>query len=161
VSAVAKFLQGKVDESLTKFLQPAGLVPAAVFVVLNLAFILPELSAAGVSFATGFGELDESWQTVIAAFAVVVLGYLLISVSGNILDLLSGESWRDTPLYDALVTRTKNAVSRPRTAVALGEAGSLKAIGAAWDLRAAYPISDVKVMSRRLSSSSPTSVPRG
>lgn len=144
MSAVAKFLQGKVDESLTKLVQPAGLVPAAVFVVLNLAFVLPELSAAGVSFATGFADLDESWQIVIAGFAVVFLGYLLISVSGNILDLLSGESWRGTPLYAALVKRTKRVVGRARPEPgALGEPGSLEAIGAAWDLRAAYPISDV------------------
>ncbi|HEV7806331.1 MAG TPA: hypothetical protein VGO80_10955 [Solirubrobacteraceae bacterium] len=142
MSAVAKFLQGKVDEGLTKFLQPAGLVPAALVVLLNLAFVLPALTTAGVEIAVAFAALDETWQIVAVGMTVIFLGYLLISLSGNVLDLFSGGAWRGSALYSEAVKVTKNRLigkQPPKPP----KPGSLEALSDAWELRAAYPIGRV------------------
>lgn len=39
---IADFLKGTVSESLNKLIQPAAVVPAMLFVLLNLAFVYPE-----------------------------------------------------------------------------------------------------------------------
>lgn len=143
MSAVAKFLQGKVDESLTKLVQPAGLVPAAVFVLLNLAFVYPALTAAEVGYATAFGALDETWQAVTVAVVILFLGYLLLSVSANVLDLLAGDSWRHAWLYGFLQDKVRERLKRQPSETrhdAIDDPRSIEALGKAWELRSAYPV---------------------
>lgn len=140
MSAVAKFLQGKVDESLTKFVQPAGLVPAALLVLLNLAFVYPELKTAEFSLATSFGDLDGTWQTVAAGISVIFVGYVLLSMSSNVLDLLSGDLWRGSTLYGFLSRRARNGLKVRSMPAQVAGLGSLEKLGEVWDLRVAYPI---------------------
>lgn len=138
MSAVAKFLQGKVDESLTKLVQPAGFVPAAVFVLLNLAFVYPALKAAEVGYVTAFAGLDETWQALTVTVLVLFLGYLLLSVSANVIDLLAGDSWRGTWLYGFLQDKVRERLKRRSPAT--DDPQSIEALGDAWELRSAYPV---------------------
>ena len=128
-------------------MQPAGLVPAAVFVLLNLAFVYPTLKAAEVGYVTIFTGLDEAWQGVTVAVIVLFLGYLLLSVSANVLDLLAGDSWRDAALYGFLQGKVRDGLDGDRPADesrATDNPWSIEALGAAWDLRSAYPVRGIE-----------------
>jgi hypothetical protein len=92
--ALAEFLKGTVNDSLTKILQPAGLIPGALFVLLNVGFVLPRAKTEKVGVATSYAELDGTWQVVVAAALVLAIGFLLLSASGSVLDTLAGRTWR-------------------------------------------------------------------
>jgi hypothetical protein len=95
---VAEFLKGTVSESLTKLVQPAGLVPATFFVLLNLAFIYPAAHAEQIGLANSFAGLDEKWQVVVLAALILALGYLLLNSANSIIETLSGDTWRGSGL---------------------------------------------------------------
>jgi hypothetical protein len=103
VSSVAEFITGTVNESLKKLLQPVGLIPAAVFVLLNVAFIYPVARADGVPIATTFDSLDVPTQAAIIALLTLALGYVLLSASSIILDILGGELIRGSVAHSVLV----------------------------------------------------------
>jgi hypothetical protein len=138
MSTLAEFLKGKVNESLTKLVQPAGLVPATLLILLNLAFIYPALKGE-VGFLGAFADLDPTWQVVVVATLILFLGYLLLSASSSIVDLLAGESWRGSWLYESLSKRRQDALFAGTLAVVPVD-DSRRALSDAWELRASYPI---------------------
>jgi hypothetical protein len=141
MSALAAFVKGKVDESLTKLVQPAGLVPTAVFLLLNLAFVYPALKSDKVGWAISFGKLDENWQIVGVVAATLGLGYLLLSAGASILDLLTGESWRTSWLGKRLTNRTQaTVVGRDRWRALAPGVVSIDELDDVLDLRMAYPV---------------------
>jgi len=101
--AIAAFLKGTVSESLTKLVQPAGLVPATFFVLLNLAFIYPTTLADDVGIAKSFSGLAGVWQTVVVAALIFAIGYLLLNSVNIVTEALSGENWQRSILYGPLV----------------------------------------------------------
>jgi hypothetical protein len=102
MAAVATFLKGTVSESLKKLVQPVGLVPATIFVLLNLAFIYPTARDKG-GLAKTFADLKEEWQVVVIALVILALGYLLLNAANSITDTLAGLTWRGSVLYSVLV----------------------------------------------------------
>ena len=84
---MAEFLKGSVDESLKKLVQPAGLVPAIVLLLLNLGAIYPAVQFGAIE---RFAKLDGAWQAAIVAALVLLIGYLFVTVSSSVLDILSG-----------------------------------------------------------------------
>jgi hypothetical protein len=102
--AIAAFLKGTVSESLTKLVQPAGLVPATFFVLLNLAFIYPTAQEDKVGIAQTFHDLAGVWQTITAASVIFALGYILLNSANVITETLSGENWRNSVLGTVLIT---------------------------------------------------------
>jgi hypothetical protein len=106
VPSLAEFLKGTVNDSLTKVLQPAGLIPGALLVLLNLGFILPRARDEGFSVAEAYDDLSEGWQIVVVAALILIAGYLLLSASGAVLDTLSGRTWR-TSLLASLLSRLR------------------------------------------------------
>jgi hypothetical protein len=98
VPVVAEFLKGTVSESLKKLVQPAGLVPATFFVLLNLAFIYPAAHAEQIGLANRFADLSEKWQVVVIAALILALGYLLLNSANAIIETLSGDTWRGSGL---------------------------------------------------------------
>jgi hypothetical protein len=103
VSSLAEFITGTVNESLKKLLQPVGLIPAAIFVLLNVAFIYPVARADGVPIAKTFDSLDVPTQAAIIALLTLALGYVLLSASSIILDILGGELIRGSVAHSVLV----------------------------------------------------------
>jgi hypothetical protein len=103
MSTIAEFISGTVNESLKKFLQPVGLIPAAIFVLLNLAFVYPAARADGVPLATAFAKLDAPTQAAILGLVALALGYFLLSASSTILDIVGGQLIRGSVLYALLV----------------------------------------------------------
>ena len=84
---MAEFLKGSVDESLKKLVQPAGLVPAIVLLLLNLGAIYPAVEIGAIE---RFAKLDGAWQAAIVAALVLLIGYLFVTLSSSVLDVLSG-----------------------------------------------------------------------
>ena len=105
---LAEFLKGTVNESLTKLLQPAGVVPAALLVLWNLGFVLPRAKREDLGIAHAYYALDEPWQVVVTSVLMLLLGYLLLSASGAVLDTLSGRTWR-TSLLGSVFSRIRGA----------------------------------------------------
>jgi hypothetical protein len=95
---VADFLKGTVSENLTKVVQPAGLVPATILVLLNLGFLYPAALADGVPVAKAFGGLKEQWQVVVLAALILAIGYLLLHAANWIIAVLAGQTWRASGL---------------------------------------------------------------
>jgi hypothetical protein len=103
MSSIAEFISGTVNESLKKLLQPVGLIPASLFVLLNLAFVYPSARSDGVQLATTFSGLDAPTQAAVVALLALALSYFLLSASSTILDVLGGELIRGSVLYALLV----------------------------------------------------------
>lgn len=101
--AIAAFLKGTVSESLTKLVQPAGLVPATFFILLNLAFIYPTAVADKIGIAKTFSDLSDGWQAVAAAAVSLALGYVLLNSATAISETLAGENWRRSALGAVLL----------------------------------------------------------
>lgn len=91
--ALAEFLKTTVTDSLTKILQPAGLIPGTLLVGLNLLFVGPVASEHGVPIAKDFTGLSDTWKVVAAAGLIFLVGYLLLSATSAILDTLAGSTW--------------------------------------------------------------------
>ena len=138
MSELAAFLKSKVDESLTTLVQPAGLVPATLFVLLNLGFVYPLLKDE-LGFVGAFGDLEEMWQAVIVAALILFLGYLLLSSTSSVLDILAGESWRHSWFYGYLRDRQhRQAGHRVKQAAQLPTERDKTA--ARWDFRVSYAL---------------------
>jgi hypothetical protein len=95
---VVDFLKGTVSENLTKLVQPAGLVPATILVLLNLAFLYPAALADQVPVVKTFAGLKELWQLVVAAALIFSIGYLLLHAANWIIAVLAGQTWRASGL---------------------------------------------------------------
>jgi hypothetical protein len=102
MATIAEFISGTVNEELKKLLQPAGLIPATLFVLLNLAFIYPAAFAEGIGPATQFHALDTPTRVAVLAIISFGLGYLLLSSSSGVLDLFSGRMLRGSALIRLL-----------------------------------------------------------
>jgi hypothetical protein len=94
--ALSDFFKDNLADSLKALLRPAGLIPAAVFVLLQVLFILPLLSELNNPVAAAFLSLDSTWQLVVISVLAFMLGYLLSSMSNTILRLATGELWSDS-----------------------------------------------------------------
>ena len=103
MSTIAEFITGTVNESLKKLLQPVGLIPASLFVLLNLAFVYPSAHADGLDFAETFARLDGATQAAVVALIAFALSYFLLSASSTILDIFGGELIRGSLLHTILV----------------------------------------------------------
>jgi len=102
MGVVATLFHGTVEETLKKLLQPAGLLPAALLVLLNLGFIYPTAKDEQWRIATAFGGVDDTWKAVVVGALVLSLGYLLLHASTLILDALAGRTWRESFAHQLL-----------------------------------------------------------
>jgi hypothetical protein len=102
--AISDFLKGAFSPDLLKALQPAGLVASAVFLLVNVLFIFPELVLRNVTPAVALLGLGTAWQAAIATGLVLLLAYLLLSLNNRILAVLTGEFWKDSPILGPALT---------------------------------------------------------
>lgn len=96
--AISAFLSGTVTDTLKGILKPAVLFAAALFVFLNLIFVLVPVSGldSGLGVAVNaLLTLDLVWLAAIFAVVVVTVAYVLGSLNNTILSLMTGEAWGD------------------------------------------------------------------
>jgi hypothetical protein len=110
LAAISDFLKDTLTESLKKPLQPSGLFAAAIFLLFNLLFAFPTLVDLNNPVATTFLGLSTAWQGVLASALVLVLAYLLVSMSSTILKLATGELWADSPWLGRMFTRRQKGI---------------------------------------------------
>jgi hypothetical protein len=103
VPSVGEIFQGSIDESLKKLVQPAAVVPATVLVGLNFVLIYPRLLAAKLPMATAFDGLDDAWKGIVLTVVILVVGYVILSLSGSTMRLATGELIADTAIGRALI----------------------------------------------------------
>lgn len=103
IPKVAEVLKGSFDESLKKLVQPASIVPATIFVLILLVTVYPPLKTDGNRIVKAFDDFDDVWKAAALTGIVIVVGYVLLSLSGTIMRLATGESWRHTWLAGKLV----------------------------------------------------------
>jgi len=101
--AVTNVFTTTFDESLKKLVQPAGLVPASLLVLLNLVAIYPSLARVSGPVAA-FNDLDDLWKALVVTVIVLVVGYLVSSFSATTARIATGELWHGSKLYGALTT---------------------------------------------------------
>jgi hypothetical protein len=87
--ALTDFLSTTVTEQARKLVQPAGLIPAAIFVLLNVTLIFYTGEAQALTAIAAFVRLPGIWQALIVLGIVLVLGYLIASLSAAIMKLLT------------------------------------------------------------------------
>lgn len=96
--AISAFLSNTVTDTLKGILKPAVLFAAALFVFLNLIFVLVPVSGldSGLGVAmSALLSLDVVWLAAIFAVVAVILAYVLGSLSNTILNIMTGEAWED------------------------------------------------------------------
>ena len=91
--AITDFFQTALTDNLKKFLQPTYLIVAAIFTLLNLLIIFPDLVTHNILFAVRLLSLNAVQQSILIVVVIFVLAYLLLSASGTIFSLMTGESW--------------------------------------------------------------------
>jgi hypothetical protein len=117
VSLVADFFKGTADTLLEKLVKPAGLLPAAVFVLLNLAFVYPTARDEQLAWATNFKNLSGGWQAATIAGLTLALGLVLQGASVGVMMVLEGTAWQDTPLGEWLTKRQIKKLANERDAL--------------------------------------------
>jgi hypothetical protein len=121
--AASEVFKGSIDESLKKLVQPAAVVPASVFVLLNLAVVYPRLLAAKVPLATTFDGFTDEWKVAILAALILVIGYVMLNLTGSAMRLATGELIAYTPIGSLLTwferRRIANASRHARDAKGL------------------------------------------
>ena len=110
--AVSEVFKGSIDESLKKLVQPPGIVPASILVLLNFAFIYPKLLAADVPAAQAFDALDDPWKGVVVSGLILVLGYVILNLNGSAMRLATGELIGDTGLGRLLTWMERRRIDR-------------------------------------------------
>ena len=75
--AISDFLKDTLGESLKKPLQPAGLFAAAIFVFLNLVFVMPDLKSTS-PLVQAIDQLDAVWLAVLATVITLILGLMCL-----------------------------------------------------------------------------------
>lgn len=103
--AVSELFKTSFDESFKKLLQPAGIVPGGLFILLNLGAIYPALSERKVSAITAFDALTDPWKVVVVFVVILFTGYLVLAFSASTARLATGELWRRAPLWTVLQQR--------------------------------------------------------
>jgi hypothetical protein len=111
MAGLAGFLSGTVSESLKKLVLPAGIVPATIFTLLNLAFVYPPARDANVGVAKEYAALSAGWQLAVITTLVFVLGYLLVNLAPTAVATLAGDTWQGSALH-LLLSRHQEAVRR-------------------------------------------------
>ncbi len=96
---ISDFLKSTFDESLKKLIQPNGLIPAAIFLLLNLLLIFLPIADADYNAVAWFYALSDPWKLVIGTALLLVLGYLLASLSSSLLKVMTGELWANSLFF--------------------------------------------------------------
>jgi hypothetical protein len=109
VVTITDFLQSTFGNNLGKGLQPAGLAPAAILVLLQVVFILPTLLNHNAAVALALLSLGPAWQAVLLSATVLIASYLLAATSNLILKLVSGETWGVSPILGRLLLAREQA----------------------------------------------------
>ena len=84
INTVGDFLKTTFADTLKRPLQPPGIAVAAVFLLLNSLFILPPLLDAEFPPAELLRDADPIGQVVIAAGLLLILAYILASLTTGI-----------------------------------------------------------------------------
>jgi hypothetical protein len=96
--AISDFFSKTLTESLTKLLQPAGLIGSSILIILNLLFIFPGLVEKNVPLAVDILNFSPALQVVLVVSFVLLIAYLLLSFQNSILKIFTGEVWANSPL---------------------------------------------------------------
>jgi hypothetical protein len=97
--ALTDFLSTTVTEQARKLVQPAGLIPAALFLLLNVTLVFYTGEAQATPIIGAFVRMPGIWQALIMLGIVLVLGYLIASLSAAIMKLATGELWARSPVF--------------------------------------------------------------
>nr|MDQ5807371.1 hypothetical protein [Actinomycetota bacterium] len=125
--ALSELLKGSVSEKLKQLIAPSGLIPAALFVLLTFAFIFPEAKEQAFTPAVEFYDLkSDGWQVAAITFLILVVGYVLGSASGGVLDTLSGRTWSLSITHLVLSGMRNWRRERAKAVVAAGKTKSAK-----------------------------------
>jgi hypothetical protein len=93
LTAIGDFLKTTFGETLKRPLQPAGMVVAAIWLLLNALFIYPLLLDQGFPAVIIIRDAGAVWLAVLSVASVLILAYILVSLSGSILGVMTGEAW--------------------------------------------------------------------
>src|SRR6266851_169613 len=138
------------DDGLKKLVQPAGLVPGAILVLLNVVAVYPVLFAHNQRVVTAFDNLADPWKLVIATAIVLLVGFVILNLSASILRAMTGELWRESPLFDALRDMHKSHRDKLQANAETLPQGSSGQVNALYDLHTRYPEGDEFLMPTRL-----------
>ena len=144
--AISEFLKGAVDESLKRLVQPSGIIAAAIFLLLNLLFIFPPLAAIKSPLVTGYQALDGGWQLVIGTTILLVLSYVLASLSNSILRLMTGELWIDSALIGKWLTNSQREKYRKLKKDLPKDTADPHQIQERYDFQQSYPVDEAYLM---------------
>src|SRR5438132_14027493 len=96
LTAIGDLVKGTFSESLKRPLQPSGLFAAAIFVALNLILIYPVLIEINQPLALAMRDAGGPVQAFLGVLVVLIVSYVLSSLTNTILNLMSGELWRNS-----------------------------------------------------------------
>jgi hypothetical protein len=109
IDTIKDLLTGSTTDKLKEFIEPFALVNAGIFLILNLALVLPMLDvASGDQFVATIFGWSGAWLAVIGSVTVLLLSYVINNLNSFFLDLISAEVFRKTPfLGPALLGRQR------------------------------------------------------
>ena len=104
IDSIKELITGNLSDRLKAWIEPHAIVNAAIFLILNLALVLPPLlPALSINrnpFVASLLRLSPAWQAVLAGFTLLLFSYLINTLGTFFLSLASGDVFRKTPLID-------------------------------------------------------------
>ncbi len=135
---VASFFKDTAGSLLEKLVRPAGLVPAAALVLLNLAFVYPTARDAQQGWAGSFESLSSGWKVAAVTAVVLAVGLMLQGAGVAVMMVLEGAAWQDTPFGQFLTRRQRAKLDRERDA--LRAAAGHEQTGRAWRIERRFGV---------------------
>ncbi|HYT42165.1 MAG TPA: hypothetical protein VEP90_07450, partial [Methylomirabilota bacterium] len=107
-SGFSDFLNETLTENVKGILKPANWLVSAIFIILNLIFILPVLLDENILSPTNVFILNPSLQLTVAVVLILLLAYLLSSMKQSIFSLIAGNFSTDSPFLERIKQEKEN-----------------------------------------------------
>src|SRR6266516_2891106 len=107
-SGFSDFLNETLTENVKGILKPANWLVSAIFIILNLIFILPVLLDENILSPTNVFILNSSLQLTVAVVLILLLAYLLSSMKQSIFSLIAGNFSTDSPFLERIKQEKEN-----------------------------------------------------
>ena len=102
LSSLTELVSGYIKEDLKNLFRPSSLVAAAIFVALQVLLVFPPLINIPFVPVLTLMSMPAIVQVFLTLLVITVLGYIINSLGGVFLSLVSGSAFRDSPIIGGI-----------------------------------------------------------
>jgi hypothetical protein len=104
-SSISETIEGIFGDDFKSAFKPSTLVPAIVFLLFHLTFLLDSSINQDRSLLVFFLTMATAWQAVIFTLLLFIISSVLRSLEGFILRIATGEAWGNSLILGSVATK--------------------------------------------------------